>query len=396
MKRIALACLTLAHLNVMAGTSRPAVFSTSVGTQTIGVRYRFTDESALIETAKAIRELGCDTLKIAVTPRYTDDYMMSADPEIKSALDLVTRKPDFGQVFGMPFQNIMLWLYPFSDTKSGFFKGDIPESEAKAIYREIYDFTAYVMKTYSGSGKSFFIGNWEGDWHMTKETYDYNMDPSPETIKGAIEWFNLRQKAIADAVRDTPHHDVHVYYYIELNHVRKSMDGGRPTIVNRVLPHIKTDYVSWSSYDITTEAAIKGGAEGRQRVFDALDYIEKHLPESDVAGKRVFIGEYGFNLRQVSSAKEQRDCSANIMQWGLEWGCPFILYWELYCNEIEKETGEHRGFWLIDKDGEKQPAWHLHREFLEKANGYVKRFEKKNGRLPEQTEYNKSASSWFE
>ena len=33
---------------------------------------------------------------------------------------------------------------------------------------------------------------------MLKEKYDYNLDPTPETIKGAIEWFNLRQRAIAD------------------------------------------------------------------------------------------------------------------------------------------------------------------------------------------------------
>lgn len=393
MNRIALACFALLLFSSAACAERKPPFSTSVGTQTIGVKYKFTDEPALVETAKAIQELGCDTLKIAFTPKYADDYMMEKDPEIKSVLNLIQRKPEFKQVMDMPFRNVMLWLYPFSDKKTAFYKGNIPKPEAEATYKEIYEFTAYLLKAYSGSGKSFYIGNWEGDWHMLREKYDYNLDPTPETIKGAIEWFNLRQKAIADAIRDTEHHDVLVYYYIELNHVRKSMDDDRPTIVNRVLPYIKTDYVSWSSYDLTTEAAIKGGPEGRQRVFDALDYIEKHLPESEIPGKRVFVGEYGFNLQQVSSEKEQRDCSANIMQWCLEWGCPFILYWEMYCNEIEESTGEHRGFWLIDKDGDKQPAWHLHREFLKKANRWVEQFEKKNGRLPSQMEYNRAATS---
>jgi hypothetical protein len=395
MLRIIPAGLILLQLSAVAGTANNPPFSTAVGTQTIGVRYTFTDDDALVETAKAIQELGCDTLKIAFTPKYTDDYMMAGDPEIQSALDLLQRKPAFKQVMDMPFRNIMLWLYPFSDTKSGFFKGEIPEDEAKAIYHEIHEFTAYLLKTYSGSGKSFFIGNWEGDWHMLKEQYDYNLDPTPETIKGAIEWFNLRQRAIADAIRDTPHQDVAVYYYVELNHVRKSMDDGRPTIVNSVLPHIKTDYVSWSSYDITTPAAKLGGKQGRKRVLDALDYIEKHLPESDIPGKRVFVGEYGFHLGQVENAQAQKDCAASIMEWALEWGCPFILYWELYCNEIEPSTGEHRGYWLIDKDGAKQPAWELHREFLEKANGFVAEFRTKKGRLPTQAEYNREAVSWM-
>ena len=364
-------------------------------TQTIGIRYQFSDESALVETAKAIRELGCDTLKIAVTPKYTDDYRMTLDPEIKTALDLIRRKPEFKQVFDLPFRNIMLWLYPFSDTKSGFFKGAIPKTEADAIYREIHDFTVYLLKTYSGSGKSFFIGNWEGDWHMLREQYDYNLDPSPETIKGAIEWFNLRQRAIADAVRDTPHHDVAIYYYIELNHVKKSLKDGRPTIVNAVLPHIKTDYVSWSSYDITLEAARLGGAKGRKMVHDALNYIEQHLPQSDIPGKRVFIGEYGFNLQEAENGEIQKRKAASVIQWGLEWGCPFILYWELYCNEIDASTGKHRGFWLIDNNGNKQPAWHLHRDFLSQANRFVEEYDKENGELPGQTKYNKKAASWL-
>jgi hypothetical protein len=32
------------------------VFSTGIGTQTIGVRYQFTDECALVETAKEIQK----------------------------------------------------------------------------------------------------------------------------------------------------------------------------------------------------------------------------------------------------------------------------------------------------------------------------------------------------
>lgn len=396
MKRIAPACLVLLQVACSSTSAPKAVFSTSAGTQTIGVRYQFTDKSALVETAEEIRNLGCDTLKIALTPQYPDNYRMTRDPQIKTVLDLVQSKPSFRQVMDMPFRNIMLWVYPFSDTKAGFFKGVIPPAEADGIYREMYDFTAWLLNTYSGSGKTFFIGNWEGDWHMLREQYDYNLDPTPETIQGAIDWFNLRQRAIADAVRNTEHHGVQVYYYIELNHVRKSLDHDRPTIVNRVLPHIKTDFVSWSSYDITTQAAKQGGDAGRQRVHDALDYIEKHLPESDIPGKRVFIGEYGFHLGQVDSPEQQKEFAARIMKWGLEWGCPFILYWELYCNEIEKETGEHRGYWLIDQNGEKQPVWTLHRDFLKKANRFVRIFEKRNDRLPSQAEYNREAATWFD
>jgi hypothetical protein len=84
------------------------------------------------------------------------------------------------------------------------------------------------------------------------------------------------------------------------------------------------------------------------------------------------------------------------MKWSLEWGCPFILYWELYCNEIDPATGQHRGYWLIDDKGDKQPVWFFHKEFLSKANTYVRDYEKTHGRLPTQQTYNAAAADWIE
>lgn len=372
------------------------LMSLSVGTQSIGVRYQFTADSALVESAKEIAALGSDTLKIALTPHYPKDYLIKRDPKIRSLMDLIRAQPDFERVMDMPFPNIMLWVYPFSDTKSAFATGKIGEAEAEKVYREIYDLTAHLLRRYSGSGKTFYLGNWEGDWHMQQEKYDYNLDPTPEAIQGAIAWFNLREKAIADARRDTPHADVKVYFYIEINHVRKAMEADRPTIVNRVLPHIRTDFVSWSSYDVTKPAAILGGVEGRALVHKALDYIESHLPKSDIPGKRVFIGEYGFELVAFKDADVQRKYTAAIMKWALEWGCPFVLYWELYCNEVEPATGQSRGYWLIDHQGVKQPVWFLHQEFLARARKFVADYQAKHGRPPSQQTYNQAAASWIE
>jgi hypothetical protein len=391
----AIFCLALLHLVQGARSEDIPLFSTAIGTQTIGVKYQFTDEGALLETAKEIQRMGGDTLKISVGPKYRENYRLEQDPEIKSILDLVQTKPDFSKVFDMPFRNIMLWVYPFSDKMSAFYRGEIPKAEADAMYQEIYDFTAHLLRTYSGTGKTFFLGNWEGDWHVLKHQYNYDLDPAPESIQGAIQWFNLRQKAVADAIAATSHHGVKVYFYIELNHVRKSMESGRPTIVNSVLPHTKTDFVSWSSYDVTSRASIRGGKEGRKQVFEALDFIEKHLPPSDIKGKRVFIGEYGLNREQAKSAEDQAEFTRRVMLWSLEWGCPFVLFWELYCNEINETTGAHRGFWLIDDKGKEQPTWDLHRNFLIKANRFVEEYVAKNGRLPAQADYNKAAVSWL-
>jgi hypothetical protein len=383
-----------------AATSQAAAespfLSLSVGTQSIGVRYKFSQEGALEESANEIAALGSDTLKIALTPSYAKHYLLEPDPNIRSLLELLRERPSFERVMDRPFRNIMLWVYPFSDSKSAFTTGVISEEESGKVYREIYDLTAHLLRKYTGSGKTFYLGNWEGDWHTLRENYDYNQDPTPEAIQGAIRWFNLREKAVADARRDTPHSDVKVYFYIELNHVRKAMDDDRPAIVNRVLPHIRTDFVSWSSYDITKPAAILGGEAGRARLFRALDYIEAHLPKSDIPGKRVFIGEYGFELVSFKDAEMQRKYTAAIMKWSIEWGCPFVLYWELYCNEVEPATGKSRGYWLIDDQGEKQPVWFLHREFLARGRQYLDDYRAKHGKLPSQATYNQAAASWIE
>jgi hypothetical protein len=134
---------------------------------------------------------------------------------------------------------------------------------------------------------------------------------------------------------------------------------------------------------------------GRARVHAALDFIEAHLPESDVTGKRVFIGEYGFELASFRDRESQRKYTAAIMKWALEWGCPFILYWELYCNEIDAQ-GKHRGYWLIDDKGDKQPVWFLHKEFLDRAQAYVEAYQAEHGELPPQQLYNEAAASWLE
>lgn len=376
-------------------SGRDAPFSLSVGTQSIGVRYQFTDDCALVESAKQILALGSDTLKIAVSLNYEDNYLMTEDERIQSLSDLLQYKPSYLEVMDMPFRNIMLWVYPFEDSRSAFREGFISDEETAAVYQEIYDFTSLLLKRYSGSGKSFFLGNWEGDWHLLRGVYDYKLDPEPESIKGAIKWFELREKAIADARRDTPHTDVEVYFYIELNHVGKSMDDDRPSLVNKVLPYIRTDYVSWSSYDVTKPAIRLGEDKGRERVFQALDYIEAHLPESDIPGKRVFMGEYGFELVGFESPEVQRDHTASIMKWSLEWGCPFVLYWELYCNEIMPD-GKHRGYWLIDDKGEKQPVWHLHKDFLDRANEFTNAYKAEHGKLPSQEHFNREAVVWLE
>src|SRR5438094_825192 len=134
-----------------------------------------------------------------------------------------------------------------------------------------------------------------------------------------IAWLNIRQKAVDDAKRDTPHSNVQVYHYTEVNLVQKAMHGGT-TLTNDVLPQTRVDFVSYSSYD-----SLQGEGETlRNNVRRALDYIASKLPpKPGLPGRRVFIGEYGFPCERFDPLAQAR-LSREVAVAGLEWGCPYV------------------------------------------------------------------------
>jgi hypothetical protein len=390
-------------------------FNYVLGTQTIGATYQFTSESVLTETARAILDMGSNTLKITMGRDYrrmvlrplktaypeTMQYLQNqgsdakkklrvefpeaaieappVNPDIRCLTDLARLEPSYRQVFEMPFAHYLIWTYAFAP--GWWNQGFSPENQQKE-YAEIRDFASHLLKTYSGTGKTFYLGHWEGDWHLRPSLkVDTDTEVTPQSIQGMTDWLNIRQKAIDDAKRETAHHDVQVWHYTEANHVTLVSMAGRPSVTNSVLPNTNVDYVSYSTYDSLGDIP--------KNIPPALNFIESKLPAKPaISGKRVFIGEYGFPARFVSEAERDRK-SRQIMRIGLEWGCPFVLCWQMYNNEFK--DGQENGYWLIDNKGVKQPLWHTHHEFLKQARQYVIDFRAKENRVPTPEEFQRSA-----
>jgi hypothetical protein len=250
-------------------------------------------------------------------------------------------------------------------------------------YRELYDLTRYLLRTYAGAGKIFFLGNWEMDNHLTASR---KREPSPELIENVIAWVNTRQQAVDDAKRDTPHSDVEVFYYLEVNLVWDAI-AGKPRAANAVLPATHVDYVSYSAYDSLIP-------DPERKLPQALDYLAAQLPTKDgFSGKRVFIGEYGFPAVRYSPQDQDR-LSRRVMRTGLAWGCPFVLYWEMYNNEVE--DGRQSGFWLIDDQGRKQPVYFTLQEYHSSARGWLTGFLRRRHRLPNPAEFDAVAVRWLQ
>ena len=363
-----------------------------VGTQTVGPKYKFTNESMLVETAKQIKAMGSNLLKFSMHPRYcNENYGLTENKEITSLTRLAQLEPSVKEVLNMDFKFYHIWVYGFSqyspepkgmknDTSQIKFIGGYPDFYAEALYDELYELTRYLLKEFNNSGKVFYLGNWEGDWHLRWD-YDRTKPADEATIAGMLKWAKIRQKAIDDAKRDTEYKNVNIYHYVEVNLVRRGIELGDKVVTNTIIKDVNPDYVSYSSYDATNPP--KTEQELHVSLSESLDYIESHLqPKKGLpAGKRVWIGEYGSPFIRYGE-KVQNERAKWVIKAGLKWKAPFILFWEMYNNEIKKETGEQVGFWMIDDKGIKQAIWHTHNDFYKDSKRFLKQYYKENKKMP--------------
>ncbi|MDR1096947.1 MAG: hypothetical protein LBL57_02320 [Tannerella sp.] len=334
-----------------------------VGTQTIGAgsQYKFTEKPVLIETAERILAMGSNILKIHLHPdTETPESFRQASP-----LVLASQESTFKALLDMNFTYYLLWVM---DTPGVEWRNGMSAKELEMEYQSVRELVEYFRDHFRGTGKKFYIGHWEGDWLLLSSAGDAQERVDPVRIQGMIDWYNIRQKAVDDAV-NVAVSDVEVFQYLEVNRVMPAMENGFDRIVNKVLPYADVDYVSYSSWETTIERLSEGGynyPELKNSLFTALDYIEENMKAKDrIKGKRVFVSEYGFPRSSGYYADKQAYCSLNVMKAGIEWGCPFILYWEIYDNE-------GHGYWMIDKNNVEQPVYKVHQAFYEDMKAYVR------------------------
>lgn len=360
-----------------APLSDPAVdaYNARLATQTFAGLYQFTTNTLLVETAQAIRGLGCDTIKLYLGNAYPRQYNYTLGPNITNLLTLSRDDPSCRRVLDLPFRNIIAWAYPFANGDAPFTDGNYTPTEQANDYREMYDLTRYLLTNYNNSGKTFFLGHWEGDGYLSVNNWSTN--PSPAVIQGMIEWENERQKAVDDAKAAMGFTNVNVYYYAEVNRVRDAMVNGATNnqrVVNMVLPYLTNlDFISYSSYDAMNLDSTSLNA--------TLDYIMAKLPTAKAGsglGQRLWIGEYGWG---GDSTAAQEPLSRSYIQRLLNWGPRFILFWEIYNNEPS------RNFCLIDPTGTKTPCYYLHQRFINLARLLSAQFKETHGRLPNDAEF---------
>lgn len=352
------------------------------GTETFAAMYKFTPNTTLVETAEAITNMGSDVIKLYLASNTSGQEGVQLTPNITSLIALARDEPSYHKVFDMPFRHFVMWAYPFANSDEWWGSGYNATKGAKD-YQEMYDVTRYFLTNYNNSGKTFYLGHWEGDGYLSVNNWSTN--PSSATIQGMIGWLNNRQQAVDDAKRDTVYTNVNVFNYAEVNRVRDAMLNGpnnNERAINMVIPYVTNlDYLSYSSYDAQNLSAAN--------LYATLDYMQAKLPTNKdglVPGERMWIGEYGWGNKTIPVQEPMnRSYIQRLLNWNHNGQClPFILFWEMYSN-FNPNGGTN--FCLIDYLNQKTPSWYLHNYFANDARLLVARFKETNGRLPTDTEF---------
>jgi len=352
-----------------------------LGTQAIGGPYQHTRGNRLIEQAERVRDMGSNLLKISLAQGAAPNYgSVEAARKAKSTLAYVQASPAIQQALDMDFRFYQAWVHSFTDAT---WRDGVSMAEARLYYDEMYALTAWLLERYSGTGKVFMLGNWEGDWLLLGRQ-NRELDPSPTAVQGMIAWMKIRQLAVDNARAAVAHDNVEIYHYIEVNLVKKAM-AGRASVALSVLPEANPDLVSYSAYEAIKQSPQPDLMSIRQPLEQILAYIERQLPPKEGLPfrRRVFIGEYGYHADKSKplTVKQQYMKSRFVMQSALALDLPFALIWQMYNNEYA-ENGTSREMSLIDEAGQKRALHALHRTYLSEMQAFVAQSCRETGVLP--------------
>lgn len=105
-----------------------------LGTQTFGVKYKFSEETNLVETAARIHKMGSSMLKFSMSKRSLGgQYDLPKGADIDSLVELAKEEPSVRRVLEMPFAYYHIWAYPFAHGAAAWRDG-LSETEREETY----------------------------------------------------------------------------------------------------------------------------------------------------------------------------------------------------------------------------------------------------------------------
>ena len=366
MKRIILIFGLLALFSVRSVLNAKNI-NEVLGVTHTGGKYCLTKEPFIIEGAHKIDSMGFKTIKFFLSKDMASLYPYNSEWELSkdATWTEVVSSKYFDEVFKMDFKTV---VFNITDHNKQLAKKNANFSKSP---KEIGDLVKYLKKRFADRDITFIIKNWEGDWILRgPANKEDKWAKVPEDVKklrceNFIKWINSRQEAIDKARESVKNSKCKVYHALEANKVMVGIDGV-VSVSNSVLPFVKVDLVSWSSYD-----GLKS-AKDMERGIKHLSEMHRNkgaFPEKQT----VMIGEIGFQEQVANFDVAER--MKSIYDKCLEMDVPYIIYWEIYCNEPKDQgtrsksypmrtTDEMKGLWLFRPDGSESIVCKVLKDYL--------------------------------
>ncbi len=357
--------MELAGAMTLSGREQLLQMPFKAGVAHVDGKYGFTQSNYLIEGANRIMNPGSgmtgpDAIFIYLHWKFVQQYPQKANgpfwpPVTPASLTELAQTAPYQALFNMPFNLFVMTTFGFKNQdRIDSFRTD-PDA-ASNEEQEFYDLTRYLCSTYAGTGKTFILKNWEGDYRALPDgILDQGdaaiaaTDISPQRLDAMILWMEARQRGVSRARNDSGNPaGVGVFHAVEMSRVLDYTRLGRSRLVNLVIPVVQSDMVSYSSYD---SSSIKNGPDApttRAAMNEALNAIKSFAPDPlNLGDKRILISEYGLfeNLRTPTDVQWRTQTILETSQAASILGA---FMWQVFDNECYKDYPTNKQPFPVD------------------------------------------------
>lgn len=288
-----------------------------------GGDYRLTTEDYLYEGANEIWKLGVRNIKIYLGRKTDKTYFTSYKNKTPAS---IAQQDNYQRVFRMGWRTVVLVCHAnVPDSGGSTYWKYSSERLQNYLIEESYQMSCLANILGEIKDVKFIITNWEGDCMV-------NRDKTPDVYSKMAMWINARQIGIDEAKCSNVKHG------IEVNFVRQSLVG-YPSVLTKVVPHTKTDYISYSCYDC----------------LDKKQFEECAILINKITQRPLIIGEFGSPVNKTDQ-NATLDYISGISDIVEKYGIEICCYWQIYDNEFD-EDGSSKGFGLIDSKGYVTGIW---------------------------------------
>jgi hypothetical protein len=313
-----------------------------------------------------IASLGGSIARVAFSPRYYADYNLGGGCYPNFTLTRLAGEPDVRRVLGdNRIRVLMLTAYDgasFGDCRTHRYLNPrfYTVENVAAVQAEYREFVVHLFHEYGGSGRRFVLSNWEGDNaiycgafydYVVNDAfraacdrnysvyYDGNAGPE-QSLEGIRLWLLTREAGIREGIAVAMSlglSGIEVLHAPEIASVRLLEERGFRSVLRDVLPAIRPDFVSYSSYESLNREDPVAALAADLQIIRTLS-----------GAARLIVGEAGYSRVQWGDAGVIR--LETVIRRAADLGIAYLICWNL------NDQGGASDFGVFDRSDQLTPS----------------------------------------